>query len=87
MNKLDKLREEINLVDKEILVALRKRMELVKEIGAYKKQHNLPIRDPQREEQILEAIKARGVGFNLSASLLEKVWRTFFEEAYKIEKQ
>lgn len=51
--ELDKARIEINNIDKEIVKLLERRFNIVNEIGSYKKEHNLPVYDEKREEQVI----------------------------------
>lgn len=51
---LDDLRRQIDRCDEKLLTLLEERMEIVDQIGRYKKQHGLPIYDQKREEQILQ---------------------------------
>jgi len=54
---LEKLRTEIDLIDQEMLKLFKKRMELSKQIGNFKKVNNLPIFDEKRESEILSKKK------------------------------
>ena len=54
MNKLEINRQEINQIDDELVRLFEKRVHCVKEIGKYKKEHNLPILDEKREELVLK---------------------------------
>ena len=54
MEKLNKARETINQVDKEIAALFEKRMEAVREIAEYKKERGLPIFDGARENAIIK---------------------------------
>lgn len=53
--ELKQARLEINKLDKEIVRLLEKRFDLVREIGNYKRKHNLPIYDEDRERQVIES--------------------------------
>lgn len=53
MNDLNKLREQINLIDKEMLDLFEKRMDLSKSIAKYKKENNLPIFNKEREKEVI----------------------------------
>ncbi len=55
--KLEELRKQIDKVDEEILKLLNKRAELAQEVGHIKKQHNLPVYVPSRENAIFERLK------------------------------
>ncbi len=49
---LQKLREQLEGVDQEVIALLAKRMQLVEEIGQYKVEQKLDIVDPLREKEI-----------------------------------
>ncbi|MBE0701467.1 MAG: chorismate mutase [Acholeplasmataceae bacterium] len=50
---LEKLREETDQIDLDMMVLFKKRMELSLLIGAYKKEHQLPVLDKNREQWLL----------------------------------
>ena len=54
MNELNELRTKIDEIDKEIAKLFNERMNVVKEIKSYKKENNLPIQDPKREESLIQ---------------------------------
>lgn len=55
MEKLDlqKIREDIDIIDRELARLFEKRMDIVLKVAEYKKQNNLPVKDKAREEKIL----------------------------------
>lgn len=55
-HNLTYLRQQIDEIDSQIFDLFIKRIYLAKEIGLYKKQHNLPIFDTEREKNKREAI-------------------------------
>ncbi|MBQ6895577.1 MAG: chorismate mutase, partial [Clostridia bacterium] len=54
MTDLDKARQIINEVDKELGRLFEKRMDAVRLVAKYKKEHGLPIENSSREEQVIE---------------------------------
>lgn len=54
MSNLNNYRNEINQLDKEITQLVEKRLHVAQKIAAYKKEHDLPIFDQSREEQVIE---------------------------------
>ncbi|MBN2268303.1 MAG: chorismate mutase [Acholeplasmataceae bacterium] len=50
---IEKYRTQIDLIDQEMMELFKKRMELSKLIGEYKKVNQLPIFDEKREREIL----------------------------------
>lgn len=53
---IDILRSEIDQADKDLVAAFVKRMEAVEKISHLKKEENLPIDHPDREEEIIERL-------------------------------
>ncbi len=55
---LQELRCGIDQIDSEILALFMKRMELCKGVADYKKEHNMPVFQGGREQQVIDRIKA-----------------------------
>lgn len=55
---LKQLRDGIDDIDSQILTLFMKRMKLCKGVADYKKEHNLPIFQGGREQQVIDRIKA-----------------------------
>lgn len=53
MEKLETLRNKLDLIDLEIIKLYEERMEIVKEVTNFKKINNLPILDSSRESKML----------------------------------
>ena len=56
---LQRARKTINEVDAQMAELFEKRMEAVRQVLAYKKEHNLPILDAAREQAVIEKGCAR----------------------------
>ena len=56
MNDKNNLREEIDLIDNEIALLLKRRFAVVKKIGEFKQEYNLPVKDAERELQVLNKV-------------------------------
>ena len=54
MSELDLAREEISRIDEEMARLFERRMRSVAKVAAYKKENGLPIRDPGRENVLIE---------------------------------
>lgn len=52
-DQLKEIREKITRTDEEMAELFRRRMELVEQVGLYKKANSLPVYDPERERQVL----------------------------------
>src|SRR5688572_8701209 len=69
------LRAMVDVLDRDLLQIVVRRMALVGEIAAYKRQHGLRIRDAQREREILEDRCARAETMGLPRGEIESVFR------------
>ena len=54
MRTLEELRPEIDNIDKELTRLFEARMDLAREVGEYKKAHNINILNAKREEEVLK---------------------------------
>lgn len=68
--KLEELRSEIDKLDGEIMQLLAKRMDVVSQIGEYKKQNNITILQLKRWQHIIEDRLAIGTGMGLDRKFL-----------------
>lgn len=71
---LENARKEINKIDKEIVHLLERRLNVVMEIGKYKKENNLPVYDEEREKAVIN---------NCLSYLENKKFSNSIEEIYK----
>ena len=74
MSRLDELRQEIESLTSEILVLCEKRLEVSKEIAKYKQEHQLPIFQPEREQQLIEKYQQTSKYPNEVEMLLETLF-------------
>lgn len=77
---LEQLRDGINNIDHQLMELLDKRFELVKQVGAYKKENKLPIVDNDRQKFILEKANK----FNNSSSI-KKIYQQIFTTSCEVE--
>ena len=58
---LNALRDEIDSLDKEILKAFEKRMELCRNVALYKKANGMQIFQSQREKEIIKRVRPEAI--------------------------
>lgn len=75
MERIRSLRKEIDDIDERILHFLEERIEVCKTIGATKREHEIPIRDPQREEEQYRHIMKRASELGLAPHEVKAVYR------------
>ncbi|WP_394405135.1 chorismate mutase [Streptococcus sp. 20-1249] len=56
---LNLIREEIDALDQELVALLEKRMDLVTQVVAYKKENGKTVLDSKREEMVLQKVANR----------------------------
>ena len=81
MTDLEKARAEINAVDSEMVKLFERRMAIVKDIAAFKKDNGLPVFDPEREARLLETNSAR-----ISDPALREYYASFLEKILELSK-
>ncbi|WP_350432773.1 bifunctional chorismate mutase/prephenate dehydrogenase [Shewanella sp. H8] len=83
---LENLRDLIDGVDQQLLHLLRKRLDLVAQVGAVKHSAGVPIYAPQREASMLAKRRAEAQKMNISPQLIEDILRRLMRESYLNEK-
>ncbi|MDP2103513.1 MAG: chorismate mutase [Candidatus Gracilibacteria bacterium] len=86
MNPLIQFREQIDTIDTEIIHLLSRRFEIVRGVGQYKKQNNLPPLQPGRWQEVLESKKQLAREHGMSEEFVVDVWNRIHEYALEIEK-
>ncbi|MBR9699844.1 chorismate mutase [Candidatus Woesearchaeota archaeon] len=85
MDKIQKIRKQIDRVDKVLITALGERMSLMPEIGEYKKKNNVPIFQEKREQQIMKRLKKLAKDYQISEDFVEEIFLSIFNEAKRIQ--
>lgn len=80
---LTQLRKQIDELDNDLLELLAKRMRVSKEIGLYKKEHNMPILQSQRYEEILEDRVKQAGKMDMSEDFMKTVLIAIHEESVR----
>jgi chorismate mutase len=69
---LERMRQQINQLDDELMQLLGQRMKIADQIGQYKKEHNLTILQTRRWNEILERAVRKGNKFGLSEEFITR---------------
>lgn len=72
LNKLNKLRQQIDHIDDELLSLIGQRMQLADKIGEYKRDNDITILQTNRWNEILDRAYARGESFGLSREFIRR---------------
>ncbi|MGE5765314.1 MAG: bifunctional 3-deoxy-7-phosphoheptulonate synthase/chorismate mutase [Mycobacterium leprae] len=74
-DELRSLRDELDIVDRELVELLARRMGLVAAVGGAKARTGATVRDPERERAVLESVETAAREHGLPADLVRRVFR------------
>ena len=84
---LETLREEIRKKDEEIIRLIGERTALAKEVGIYKKENELPVRNPEVEKKVIDRYLEIGRRYGIDDTTMASVARMLIEEAVAAEER
>ena len=84
--ELNLLRDQIDVVDKQLVALLAERLKLVAGVGEVKSRHGLPIYAPDREAAMLAKRREEAAAAGVPPALIEDVLRRVMRESYSSEK-
>jgi chorismate mutase len=80
---LNELRNQIDECDNSIIEVLSKRMRICREIGTFKKEHDMTILQTVRYNEILDKRGAQGALCGMDADFVKKVFEAIHEESVR----
>lgn len=82
-NELALLRQQIDDCDHELLAVLARRMSVSREIGRFKKRHNLRVVQPARYQEMIGARLEEGDSLGLEPGFTQRIIQTIHEESVR----
>lgn len=82
---IDKLRDEIDRLDSELLSIFNRRANLALQIGQIKKTIGLPVYDPSREKRIFDRMKSANAG-PLEDGAVVRLFERVIDESRRLER-
>lgn len=86
-DELTTLRAEIDQIDAKILDLISERLQLVREVGKYKKVKNIPPLDFARWEEVLKNRLAKASELAISEDSIRKIWQELHTMALQVEEE
>ena len=80
---ISRLRKQIDECDNELMNLLAKRMRVCREIGEYKKEHNMTVLQTNRYNEILQKRGAQGSLCGISPESVAAIFETIHEESVR----
>ena len=78
---LDELRTQVDVLDKNIISTLARRMKISEEMGRIKKENKVTILQPARWDQIVHERSAQGIAQGLGAEFMSRLLNAIHEES------
>ena len=80
---LSELRNQIDAIDNDLLHILSKRMRISREIGTHKKEHNMPVLQATRYDEIIQKRVILGESLGIGQDFVKKVLEAIHEESVR----
>ena len=80
---IGQLRSQIDELDNQLMELLSKRMRVCREIGQYKKEHNMTVLQANRYNEILDKRSAQGTLCGMSSKFARQVFELIHEESVR----
>lgn len=82
---LAELRKQIDELDEQLLEVLAKRMRISNEIGVYKKEHNMPVLQTPRYDEILNKRIAMAEEMGMQGDFMKVILEAIHEESVRVQ--
>lgn len=80
---INELRKQIDELDNNLMDLLSKRMRVSREIGQYKKEHNMTVLQTSRYNEILDKRGAQGSLYGMDAKFIKEIFEAIHEESVR----
>jgi len=84
--ELEALRRSIDEIDSRLLALIAERVRLVLAVGDFKREHGLPIYDPERERNLLERLTAEAHP-PLEKGTVRRIFERLIDESRRLEQR
>jgi chorismate mutase len=85
MSGLDGFRERLDVLDNEIARLLGERFEICREVAHYKREHGIPMMQPERVEQVRARYLQRGTQANLPEDFSARLFEVLIDATCRLE--
>lgn len=85
LNRLEQLRKRIDKIDLDIVDLLSARMQIVEEIGLYKKENDITVLQIERWKEILKSMVSQAESAGVDTEFIKQVYQLVHEESIRIQ--
>lgn len=83
---IEKWREQMDNIDKQLLFLISKRFRLAKKISSWKKKHGLAIIDKKREKELIDNVSKEAKKLGIDEKFAKEIFKKIIKETRKREK-
>lgn len=87
MNDIKEFRKEIDIIDEQIVLLIKRRLDIMPRIAEYKSKNNMEYEDSGRVSEIISARCGMADELKISPGLIEKIFLLLIEESTSIQNQ
>lgn len=87
MHKLNLFRTSINNLDAQLIKLLGRRFSICLEVADYKKNHAIPMMQPNRIEDVKQRCKLLGEQFDVNCDFIDNLYTLIINEACRLESE
>jgi len=85
MKNLEEFRRDLDIIDKQILELLSKRVALSHKIALYKKAYNIPVVVPERERVVLHQLSKTAPCYGLDEDFVFAIFKLIIDNSSRIQ--
>ena len=86
-DNIDQLRAKIDIIDESLLYTLASRMKISRQIGEYKKNHNIAILQASRWDSLLAKVVEKGIEYDLPQGFIKDVFAAIHEASVEVQNE
>lgn len=84
-HELKDIRDKLDTIDRDIVLALARRLALVREVGDRKRRAGARVRDPAREQRLLESVSASAESVGLDPQLVMRLYGAILDHSVRVQ--
>jgi len=85
MERIASLRKKVDEIDEQILRFLKERLEVCRSIGKTKREHGIPVRDYEREDELYAKVMMKSSELGLNPREVRAVYREIIAMGIRVQ--
>lgn len=85
MERLTEFRKELNEIDASLIELLGRRFKIIRDVGIYKKEANIPMMQSKRVDEVKDRCARMGEEYDLDGDFIRNLYTLIIDEACRVE--